>query len=150
MKPGITIVPEQSTTSASGAEMLGATSRNRLPVDQDVGLLEVAHSRVEAEHDAAPQQDAALPAVADEVLEIGRTSRAQVSGPPLTHNVILRPSAASGRNRGGCKSGRARSDEIASVHRTPLRVCREATFVVHRTLIVPFCARDRNRNGRRT
>ena len=39
-------------------------------VDQDVGLLEVAHPRVEAEHDASPQQDAASPAVADQTLRV--------------------------------------------------------------------------------
>ena len=35
-----------------------------LPVDQDVGFFEVAHLRVEAEHDASPEQDVALAAVA--------------------------------------------------------------------------------------
>ena len=63
MKPGMTIVPEQSTTSASLAEMLGATCAIVFAVDQDVGLLEVADLRVEGEHDAAAQQDAALAAV---------------------------------------------------------------------------------------
>ena len=66
----MTIVPEQSTTSASPAEMFGRDVGDHLSVDQDVGLLEVAHLRVEAEHDAAPQQDAAPAAVADEVLEV--------------------------------------------------------------------------------
>ena len=50
---------------------------DRLPVDQDVRLLEVADLRVEAEHDASPQQNAALAAIADEVLEVGRSRRAE-------------------------------------------------------------------------
>ncbi len=68
MKPGMTIVPEQSTTSASAAGMVGCDLRDLLTVDQDVGLLEVADLRVECEHDAAAQQDAPLAAVTDEVL----------------------------------------------------------------------------------
>jgi hypothetical protein len=43
---------------------------NSLPVDQDVGLFEVAHPRVEAQHDTAAQENSALPAVADQALEI--------------------------------------------------------------------------------
>jgi hypothetical protein len=41
-----------------------------LPVDQDVGLFEVAHPRVEAQHDTAAQENSALSAVADQALEI--------------------------------------------------------------------------------
>jgi hypothetical protein len=43
---------------------------NSLPVDQDVGPFEVAYPRVEAQHDAAAQENSALPAVADQALEI--------------------------------------------------------------------------------
>jgi hypothetical protein len=43
---------------------------NSLPVDQDVGLFEVAHPRVEAQHDTAAQENSALSAVADQALEI--------------------------------------------------------------------------------
>jgi len=43
---------------------------NFLPVDQDVGLFEVAHPRVEAQHDTAAQENSALSAVADQALEI--------------------------------------------------------------------------------
>ena len=57
MKPGMTIVFEQSITSASA-------------VDQDVGLLEVTHLPVECEDDAAAQKDAALAGVAYEVLRL--------------------------------------------------------------------------------
>ena len=63
----------------------GSDVRDQLAVDQNVGLLEVADSRIEAEHDASPEQDAALAAVAEEVLgfrkgagararELGRSS----------------------------------------------------------------------------
>ena len=52
--------------------------RDRLAVDQDVGLLEVAHLRVECEHDTAAQQNAALPSVADEVLRWRRGGRCAV------------------------------------------------------------------------
>ena len=60
-----------------GGGDVGRDIGDQLSVDQDVGLLEVAHLRVEAEHDASPQQDAALAAVADEVLEVGRCSCAE-------------------------------------------------------------------------
>ena len=43
---------------------------NSLPVDQDVGLFEVAHPRVEAQHDTAAQENSALSAVADQALKI--------------------------------------------------------------------------------
>jgi hypothetical protein len=43
---------------------------NSLPVDQDVGLFEIAHPRLEAEHDTAAQENSALSAVTDEALEI--------------------------------------------------------------------------------
>ena len=43
---------------------------NALPVDQDIGLFEVAHPRVEAQHDTAAQENSALSAVADQALEI--------------------------------------------------------------------------------
>ena len=49
---------------------VGRDLGDQLSVDQDVGLLEVAHLRVEAEHDASPQQDAAPAAVADEALRV--------------------------------------------------------------------------------
>ena len=68
MKPGMTIVPEQSTTSASPAEMLGAISAIVLPSIRTSAFSKSPTLRVEAEHDAAAQQDAALAAVADEVL----------------------------------------------------------------------------------
>ena len=48
-----------------------------LPVDQNVGFVEVAHLRVEAEHHAAAQQDAAPPAVADQALEVCRRCRSE-------------------------------------------------------------------------
>jgi hypothetical protein len=43
---------------------------NSLAVDHDVGLFEVAHPRVEAQHDTAAQENSALSAVADQALEI--------------------------------------------------------------------------------
>jgi hypothetical protein len=47
---------------------IGRHERDRLSVDQDVGLLEVAHLRVECEHDSAAQQGAPSAAVTDQVL----------------------------------------------------------------------------------
>ena len=41
------------------------------PVDEHIGPFEIAHTRIEAQHSAAAQQDAAPPAVADETLGIG-------------------------------------------------------------------------------
>ena len=55
MNPGITMVPEQSITSASPSSMLGATRAMR-PVHQDVGFLEITHGGVEAEYHAAPRR----------------------------------------------------------------------------------------------
>ncbi len=43
---------------------------DQLPVNKDIGALKVAHLRVEAEHDAASQQDAAPAVVTDQVLRI--------------------------------------------------------------------------------
>ena len=43
---------------------------DQLAVDQDVRLFEITHLRIKAEHDASPQQDPALAAVADEALGI--------------------------------------------------------------------------------
>ena len=51
-----------------GGGETGPDLRDRLSVDQDVGLLEVTDLPVEREDDAAAQEDAALAAVADEVL----------------------------------------------------------------------------------
>ena len=46
----------------------GRDLRDCLPVDEDVGLFEVADLRVETEDDAAAQQDGPLAAVADQTL----------------------------------------------------------------------------------
>jgi hypothetical protein len=43
---------------------------NSLPVDQDVGLFEVAHPRIEAQHGTAAQKNSALSAVTDQPLDI--------------------------------------------------------------------------------
>jgi hypothetical protein len=58
MKPGMTIVPAQSTTSASPAENAWPHLRDARAVDQHVGVLEIADLRVERQHHAAAQQDA--------------------------------------------------------------------------------------------
>ena len=53
-----------------GGGEVGPDLRDRLSVDQNVSLLEVTHLPVECEDDAAAQEDAALAAVADEVLRL--------------------------------------------------------------------------------
>ena len=70
MKPGMTIVPVQSTISASPAETVGATSAILFPSIRTLAFFEVAHPRVEAKHDTAAQENSALSAVADQALEI--------------------------------------------------------------------------------
>ena len=111
MKPGMTIVPAQSITSASPAEMLGAPPRSRA-VDQDVGVLEIADLRVERQHDGAAQEDAALPAVADDVLRRRWRRRG-------------RASCLGGSTRRGCESccGNRRRQELAArrTDRRPIR-----------------------------
>jgi hypothetical protein len=54
----------------AGGEV-GSDGRDLRPVDQDVGFLEVTNLRVETEHRASSQHDAATPAVADEASSVG-------------------------------------------------------------------------------
>ena len=101
---------------------VGRDMGDHLAVDQDVGLLEVAHFRVEAEHDAPPQQDAALAAVADEVLKVRWGGRSQAGQRLLTRSRRSHGwSLAAGRDkRGARQSRRARLQEIAPRSRAHL------------------------------
>jgi hypothetical protein len=116
MKPGITIVPLQSTISASPAEIVGAISAILFPSIRTSAFSKSPHSRVEAQDDAATQQNAALSAVTDEALKIRGRGRAQLSELPRARGGVGFSPAAGRRNCGGCKPRRARSDEVASVH----------------------------------
>ena len=100
MKPGMTIVPVQSTTSRIAGGEVWADGCDRLAVDQDVGLFEVADLRVEAEHDAAAQQHTPF-AIRDDSLRRHSTRRWPIAP--------SRP-AGSGRQprRGGGKEGPTR------------------------------------------
>ncbi len=55
-KPGMTIIPDASITSASPTSSAGATVDDLVVFDQDVGGREVTHVRIEAEDGAAPDQ----------------------------------------------------------------------------------------------
>src|SRR4030095_13615281 len=74
---------------------------NLLPVDQDVGLLQVAYPRVEAQDDTATQQNSALSPVTDEALEICRRRRAQAFELSRTPSVRWSSAATNRRGNGG-------------------------------------------------
>ena len=84
-----------------------------LPVDQDVGLFEVADSRVETEDDAAAQQDAALSPVADEALEICWRRGTQASELTFARGVRWSSAATCRRRNGGGDPHRAGAQELA-------------------------------------
>ena len=87
---------------------VGADGRDFCPIDQDVRFLEVAHSRVEAEHGAAAQKNAASPAITDEALSVRRRRRAQ-AGELSRH--------------GGGETGRG-LEEVASLESWRRGMCR--------------------------
>ena len=66
MKPGMTTVPRAIDHERVAGLEVRSNGRDRLAVNQDVGLLEVAHLRVEAEDDASAQQDTP-PAIGDDI-----------------------------------------------------------------------------------
>ena len=108
----MTIVPAQSITSASPGARLGPDLRDRLSIDQDVGVLEVAHLRIEREHDATAQEDAALASIPDQILRLRRRCR-------LTSTRWRRGARCGRQGRGTC----CRRQERAARKRRTRRTC---------------------------
>ena len=78
----------------AGGEV-GCDLRDRLSIDQDVGVLEVAYLRIECEHDATAQEDAALASIADQILCLRRRCR-------LTSTRGCRAARGGRQGRGTC------------------------------------------------
>src|SRR5437667_11365053 len=93
-----------------GGGNVGRNFGDRLPVDQNVGLLEVSQPGVEGEHDTSSQHNAAPPPIPDESLKLRRCGRAQIT--EGTRVLIFRyPVATGSRQCGAGKPGAAGRDK---------------------------------------